>query len=483
MSPSQHPSRRRFLGQAAAGAALLACGSRRAHAAPGEQLSIGVIGMGWRGGELAKTFNALPGVRLAALCDVDRARLDEAGALYPGATRYSDHRELLADGSIDAVAIATCNHWHCLAAIEACQAGKHVYVEKPLGHDLWEQRQMIAAARKHDRIAQIGTQQRSDPMQAEIKRFLHEEQGIGALTGAVACRYGARKAIGKRATPLTPPATVDYDRWLGPAHDRPIYRDQLHYDWHWDWNTGNGEMSNWGVHLLDDVRNTVLGDQPLPRSVAAVGGRAVWDDAGQTPNVHATLFETDTIPVVGVVSNLEPVGGRRGRLREAGVDTGYVVYGEGGRYEGRRGGGKAFDTDGKLIREFSGNGGMPTHCANFVTAVRAGDASLLNADVECGHYSTAWCHLANAAVVAGAPGDEGPNPTSLSQDPHWRRVVGVLENDLAKRGVAFDTPVFRVSPRLAVEAERERFASGAPRAANGHLEHHGRDGYRVPEIT
>ena len=266
--------RRFFLQQSAAvGAALLV---KPVHArGVNEKLNLGFIGTGGRGNVLLKNFKALPDVRIAALCDADEQHLNETAKEYPGAKKYGDLRKLLDDKDIDAVVIATCNHWHALAAIWACQAGKDVYVEKPLSHNHWEGQQLVNAARKLDRIVQLGTQQRSDPMQAELKEYPARRQESWARSSTRRCAASDRaQPIGKRSTPLEIPKTVNYDLWLGPAKDQPIYRDKLHYDWHWDWNTGNGEMGNWGVHVLDDAVNVVLLDQcPFPKRLPAAGGR------------------------------------------------------------------------------------------------------------------------------------------------------------------------------------------------------------------
>src|SRR6476661_4675710 len=218
--------RRSFLQHSAVvgGAALLA----RPVFARGvnEKLNIGFIGLGGRSKELLPQFTKLSDVRIAALCDVDEERLNLAAAEHKGAKKYGDLRKLYDDQDIDAVVIAVCNHWHVLAAIWACRAGKDVYVEKPLAHNHWEGQQLVKTARKLDRIVQIGTQQRSDPMQSELKQFLHEDKKLGAIKYAQVCRFGAREPIGKRSTPLDPPKTVNYDLWLGPARELPIYRDK-----------------------------------------------------------------------------------------------------------------------------------------------------------------------------------------------------------------------------------------------------------------
>ena len=302
----RHLNRRDFLRSSLAVGAVAALPSTTLLArSANETINVGFISCGGRANELLGVFQKIDGVSIAGLCDPDQERLERTLKRVPQAKTWTDPRGLLDDKNIDAVVIATCNHWHCLAAIWAMQAGKDVYVEKPLSHTQWEGRQTVNAARKYDRICQIGTQQRSDPMQAEIKKFLHEEKTLGEILAARVNRYGVRAPIGKRDTPLPIPSSVDYNLWLGPAEEKPIYRDKLQYDWHWDWNTGSGEMGNWGVHVLDDCRNNVFLDQvKLPQRVLGGGGRVVWNDAGETPNVHFVYFDTGKIPVVIGLANI-----------------------------------------------------------------------------------------------------------------------------------------------------------------------------------
>ena len=251
------------------GVALAAPGRLLRAANANDEITIGFISCGDRANNLMRSFEKIEGVTVGGLCDPDQERLGRASKRFPKARTWTDLRELLEDDGIDAVVISTCNHWHCLAAIWAMQAGKDVYVEKPLSHSQWEGEQTVAAARKLGRICQVGTQQRSDPMQAEIKRFLHEKQALGPILSARVNRIGLRSSIGKRETPLGISKDVAYDLWLGPAEDQPIYRNKLQYDWHWDWTTGSGEMGNWGVHVLDDVRNVVFQDSvALPRRIS-----------------------------------------------------------------------------------------------------------------------------------------------------------------------------------------------------------------------
>jgi hypothetical protein len=254
--------RRKFLRQSAGIGVALAASRLRAKSLD-EKLNLGFIGLGGRGNELLGLFERLPEVRIAALCDPDQKHLSQAAEKHADANTFADLRQLLDDRDIDAVVIATCNHWHALAAIWACQSGKDVYVEKPLAHNHWEAQQVVRAARKYNRIVQIGMQQRSDPLQEEVKEFLHDQKALGAIEYVQVCRFGERAPIGKRTTPLQPPESLDYNLWLGPAGDQPIYRDKLHYDWHWDWNTGNGEMGNCGVHsACRAVRRCIRGRLP-----------------------------------------------------------------------------------------------------------------------------------------------------------------------------------------------------------------------------
>jgi predicted dehydrogenase len=364
------------------------------------------------------------------------------------------------------------------------QAGKDVYVEKPLSHSQWEGQQTVAAAAKYKKICQVGTQQRSDPMQAEIKKFLHEDKGLGEILAARVNRYGVRAPIGKRATPLEVPSSIDYNLWLGPAQEQPIYRDNLHYDWHWDWNTGSGEMGNWGVHVLDDCRNIVFRDSvKLPKRICGGGGRVIWDDAGNTPNVHFVYFDTGSIPVVIGLANITAGPNAKGSPPHPGPGSGYVVYCEGGRYEGQRGRGAAFDRAGKQIKAFRGNNGDRLHQQNFIDAVRAENPSLLNTEVEVGHYSTGWCNLANVAYrVAGAFSREQVEQVARETE-QWMPVVAGLEEALQAHGVKMSDGGVKISTMLEVDVETETFIGDNAEAANQHLKRQYRAPFIVPELA
>ncbi|OYP38407.1 Gfo/Idh/MocA family protein [Rhodopirellula sp. MGV] len=479
-------NRRRFVGTslaAAAGVALTtSLPARKSWAAnANDEINLGFISCGGRSQDLMGQFSKVEGINVAGLCDVDEKRLGAAQRRFPKAQGWTDLRELIASESIDAVVVATCNHWHCLAAIWAMEAGKDVYVEKPLSHSQWEGKQTVAAARKYNRICQLGTQQRSDPMQAEIKKFLHEEKALGEIKAARVNRYGVRGAIGKRDTPLSIDKNVAYDLWLGPAADEPLYRNSLHYDWHWDWNTGSGEMGNWGVHVLDDCRNNIFQDSvALPKRILGGGGRVVYNDAGETPNVHFAYFDTGSIPVVIGLSNLPAAPGAKGSPANPGPSSGYMAYCEGGRFEGQRGRAVAFDNDGKKIREFRGSGDV-RHQQNFIDALRAGDRSILNAEIEVGNDSTGWCNLANIAFQAG----QAYEPATANQVdlPQWKELLGEMESHLGAHGLKLTDNEIKLSPMLELDPETEQFVGTDAELANPLLKRQYRPGYEVPELA
>lgn len=453
------------------------------------EIGIGVIGVGGRGNALAQGFESADGANVVAVADPDAKRAGEASKRYD-AKAYADMRELLEDPNVDAVAIATCNHWHCLAAIWAMEAGKDVYVEKPLSHSQWEGRQVVNAARKYNKIVQLGTQQRSDPMQAEVKKFLHEDQALGKVLYAQANRLGPRASIGKRETPLPIPKEIDYDTWLGPAQDEPLFRNSFHYDWHWDWNTGSGEMGNWGVHVLDDVRNVAYQDSvTTPKRILSCGGRLAWNDAGDSPNVHYVYFDTGTFPTIIALSNLNKSPEKRGGWDSkanrpmTGPGSGYVVACEGGYYLGQRGSGKAVDKDGKEIRKFKGGDINGLHKKNFIEAIKSRDHSHLNAEVETGHDSTGWCNLANVASrVGGAFNGEDARSIAPDFEP-WHMLLENMRTNLKPFGITLNSKEIKMSPILTHNPKTEQFEGDHAFGANELLKRKYRKGYEVPEIS
>ncbi|MBU4270413.1 MAG: Gfo/Idh/MocA family oxidoreductase [Planctomycetes bacterium] len=252
------------------------------------EIRIAVVGCGVRGGVHINLFGRRQGVRIVAVCDPDRQRLQAAAESVekkfgnkPEAV--ADVRRLMDRKDFDVLSVATLQYWHSLPVIWACQTGRHVYVEKPLAHFIWEGRQMVNAARKYDRLVEVGLQSRSRDTDRQADEYIKSGQ-LGKIQYIVCFANKARTSIGKRSTPLPIPETLDYDLWCGPARKGPIYRDRIQYDCSFTWNMGDGESCNQGVHEIDIARR-LLGETGLPRRVMSVGGRFVFNDAGDVPEV------------------------------------------------------------------------------------------------------------------------------------------------------------------------------------------------------
>jgi predicted dehydrogenase len=362
-------------------------------------IRIAVIGLGNKGGGHIKGIAKMAGVRIAGVCDVDPKRLEQKGRPYidKGAFATTDAREILDRKDIDAVVIATCDHWHALLAVWACQSGKDVYVEKPVSHNILEGRKMVAAAKKYGRIMQAGLQYRSDEGLAEAAEYIQSGK-LGKLLQARVPWFEFRPGIG-RMNPYTPD-WLDYDLYCGPGELKPLRRKKLHYDWHWLWNTGTGDLGNSSVHAFDICR-MMMGYDSLPPRAICVGGRFGVDDVGETPNTQLTLLDYEA-PIVIENRNLGNRKGSRNLDHVRGVREGIILTCEGGYFAGLRAGGWVYDNDGKKIKQFVGGGGGE-HMANFIEAVRKRDASILKAPIEEGHISSACCHLGNISYRLGSP--------------------------------------------------------------------------------
>ena len=447
------------------------------------RVRVGVIGLGWRGEVLAQQFSNTPGVEVVWLCDPDTDLIDKLKKQFPNAKSSQDMRKLLEDPEVDAVAIGTCTHWHALATVWACQAGKDVYVEKPVSHNVWEGRKMVEAARKYNRIVQGGTQQRSDPFQQQIKEYLDAGE-LGEIKYVRCNHYSRRDSIGKTPEPVNPPASVDYDLWLGPAAEEPIMRPRFHYDWHWIWNTGNGEMGNWGAHIIDDARNVVYRDKvTLPRKVLAGGGRLGWNDAGETPNTHFVCMDTGSVPLVMEIRNLPRSKGQNANDVYERRRTGafLIIECENGYYAGARGGGSAHDQEGNVLKRFSGNGGAG-HVQNFITAVRDRKSENLMAEIEQNHYSAAWCHLANVSLRLGTEDGLEAAKAQLGGFEPWQEIIRDLPAHLEANEITLKPGDLRVGKMLELDVARETLTgdSATPEGL-ALLTREYRKGFEVPD--
>src|SRR5690349_1731348 len=297
-----------------------------------DRINVAVIGVRGRGRDHITSYAQLPEARIAGICDIDQAQIERAVAFtdkltgYKPQKTYQDIRKLLEDKEIDAVSIATCNHWHALATIWACQAGKDVYVEKPASHNIFEGRKMVEAARKYNRMVQAGMQSRTIAHKIQAIQLLRDG-AIGKVYLAKGLCFKRRKSIGH--SPDGPvPAGVDYNTWLGPAPMRPFNPNRFHYNWHWFWDTGNGDIGNQGVHEMDIAR-WGLGKTTLPKRVIATGGKFVYDDDQETPNTELATFEYDDVQIVFEVRGLL-TNGEGGIDFDGGNYIGNIFYGSDG---------------------------------------------------------------------------------------------------------------------------------------------------------
>jgi len=453
---------------------------------PNNQLRIGVIGLNGRGKAHLESFSKVDGAQVVALSDCDLDILGKAADSFEReherkVETFQDYRRLLERDDIDAISIATPNHWHALMAIDAIQAGKHVYVEKPVCHTLWEGRQLVKAARKQDRLVAAGFQNRSDVGLDAAFAWLREGH-LGEMKMARGLCYRNRASIGRRDTALTPPASVDYDLCLGPAADLPMFRPQFHYDWHWIWNTGNGDMGNQGPHEMDVLR-WALGDPGHPQSVMSFGGRFGWNDASETPNTQFASFDFGTgVPVVFEVRDMRLTPTSKERASFKGRSGGVILTYEGGEFRGGRGGGSIY-VDGVETKKFKGDKGV-THFANFCEAVRNNDLSSLRSPVESAYYSSSLSHLANLSLATGGAVSAASLSENLASDALATEAAGRMSEHLQAWDVDLEKTPWTLGSSLDFDPEAERFVGGDQRqVANKFLHREDRPKWTVPEIA
>lgn len=388
----------------AVGAAMLARTSRTFAAdanAPSNRVRVGVVGVSrtpkggeGRGTHLAHTLTTLSGVEVAYVCDVDSIHLGKAvesvGKKQGTAPKgEKDFRKILDDKSIDAIVIATPDHWHAPAAILACAAGKQVYVEKPCCQNPHEGELLVAAARKHDRVVQQGTQRRSWPGVIEAVAKLHEG-AIGRVIEAKTWYYNNRPSIG-HGTQVDVPSTLDWDMWQGPAPRRPFRSNYVHYNWHWFWHWGTGEAGNNAVHFLDVARWGLGVDRPI--RVTSGGGKYRYDDDQETPDTQNISLDFDGRKTI--------TWENRSWAAQTPLDPQYDIafYGEKGSLLVKEGGYTIYDLKGKELSKANHEKGDAIHLQNFITAVRGGGKP--SAEIAEGVSSVMLCHLGNIAYRTG----------------------------------------------------------------------------------
>lgn len=391
-----------------------------------DRINAAVLGLNGRGKSHIKSLMVQDNVQITTLCDPDMNILKKRQKTFKetynkDVALEQDLRKVMDDKDIDVVSIATCNHWHALATIWACQAGKDVYVEKPGSHNIWEGRRMVEAAQKYDRIVQHGVQLRSSPAVNEAIQLIRDGY-IGNVYMARGLVFRWRGDIGDKGfSPV--PEGVDYDLWTGPAPMRPFTKNLVHYNWHWHWDYGNGDVGNQGIHETDLCMWGL--DVGLPSKITSMGGKFLWDDAKETPEVLTSIYkypEEDKI----IQFEVRPWCTNT----EEGAMVGNIFYGDKGiivvdgydkykSYMGKdRTPGQSGDDGAKSGTEMDrGDGGTDGHFKNFIAAVRAHDKTILNGPVETAHLSSGLAHLGNIAYRLDRVLTFNPKSETFVNDP------------------------------------------------------------------
>jgi len=473
----------------------IACGRSSRIIGANDTINVAVIGVRGHGTTHIYAYKNEPNVNIIALCDVDEfylnEQLNELKKENIHARGYKDLRKLYEDKDIDAVSVVTPNHWHSLATVWACQAGKHVCVEKPVSHSIWEGRKMVEAARRYDRMVQADLDSRSNFAYNLAFDYMHREMGKILLVRIV--NYKRRKSIGKLFGPGTIPATVDYNLWTGPRPITPLRRKNLHYDWHWQWETGNSEVGNNGPHQLDICR-WGLRKNSLPRSVFSFGGRYGYVDDGETPNTHIVLYDYDGIPVIYDSRGL-------GENPETDNMDGITIYTATGEkikhpYQGTANcsiaficekgylyGTTLYDNDGNKIKDFQDDlekEGIIRKGpqANFIHALRTGKQDDLKTDIEEGHISTSLCHMGNISYQTGEQHPVDELVAIIKNDPYLYQVYLDMVEHLQKHGIDLTKEQIIIGKKLTMDSKTESFTGENSAVANLFI----KDAYREPFV-
>jgi len=397
-----------------------------------DRINAAVLGINGRGKSHIKSLMVQDNVQVTTLCDPDMNLLKERRKSFKetynkDVALEQDLRRVIDNKDIDVISIATCNHWHALATIWACQAGKDVYVEKPGSHNIWEGRKMVEAAQKYDRIVQHGVQLRSSPAVQEAIQLMREGY-IGKVYMARGLVFRWRGDIGDQGFSSVPDG-IDYDLWTGPAQKRPFSKNLVHYNWHWHWDYGNGDVGNQGIHETDLCMWGL--DVGLPSQITSMGGKFLWDDCKEVPEVLTSVYK---YPDEGKIIQFEVRPWCTNT--EEGATVGNIFYGDKGilvvdgydkynTYLGKnREPGKSGSDGGKSADGMDrGAGGTDGHFANFIEAVRKHDKSILNGPVESAHLSSGLAHLGNIAYKLERVLNFNPASETFVNDPEADKML------------------------------------------------------------
>ncbi len=451
----------------------------RARGANGD-IRVAVVGIRSQGSNHIKWFGAIPGVRVVAICDADRSFLEREAKKFTDrgekVDTYMDYRKLLEDKNIDAVITATPNHWHALVTVWACQAGKDVYVEKPVCHNIWEGRRMVEAAREYNRIVQSGTQRRSDEGLREAIEYV-KQGNLGAIKLVRGLVYVRRDSIGKVDGPQLVPESVDYNLWCGPSPMLPLTRKSLHYDWHWVWPTGDGDFGNNGIHYIDVCR-WVVGKNELPPRVLSFGGRFGYVDDGVTPNTLVVFLDYKPVPILFEVRGLPREKGEKAMDDYRGIRDGVVIHCENGYLAG----GWAYDNGGNRIKQFKLTEGAGHH-ENFIKAVRSRKVGDLNADVLEGHLSSALCHMGNISYRLGQTASRAEIAERIGENRDLAEAFERVQDHLLLNGVDVKLTPRVLGSWLTMDPQAERFTGEFAEEANKLVRGTYREPFVVPEAV
>ncbi|MBM3992765.1 MAG: Gfo/Idh/MocA family oxidoreductase [Planctomycetes bacterium] len=445
-----------------------------------ERINVAVIGVRSRGRDHITGLAGRHNCVVTHVCDVDTAVVGGAVELArqrqgSAPTVVQDLRRIMENRDIHAVSIATPNHWHALAGIWAMQNGKHVYVEKPVSHNVWEGRRLVEASRHYDKICQAGTQIRSEPNIREAIEFLRSG-GLGRCSVARGLCYKRRNTIGRVNGPQQAPRTMDYNLWCGPASNAAPRRNNpafgpVHYDWHWIWEYGNGDLGNQGIHQMD-VARWGLGKSELSRSVMSLGGRFGYVDDGETPNTQVGLFDYGDCELIFEVRGLFPMGDYR--TAQVGnvfhCANGYLVM---TNYSTAT----AFDNNNNVVRRFNSNR-RGDHYGNFVAAIRSGRRQDLQGEILEGHISSALCHIVNVSHRLGRTVAFSRRDGILGEHREGNETLNRMIDHLRAREVNLDQAMLTVGRRLTLDVRAETFGNDAE--ANRLLTREYREGFVVP---
>ncbi len=483
-------TRRSFLKKTAAaslGAAFVIGGTKASGRVIGanDKIRIGVAGIKGQGGFHIHNYMR-DDVEITYLIDVDSRQFDgrvknikETAGNTPKCV--ADVREALDDKNLDAISIATPNHWHSLMAIWGCQAGKHVYVEKPCSHNVWEGRKLIEAADKYGVVVQHGTQQRSDQGRTnEMAALRSGKYGEVLVAKGYCCK--PRWNIGYKPN-KQPPKELDYNLWLGPAPDQPYHENLVHYNWHWFWDFGNGDMGNQGVHQTDVALWGLGKDNTLPNSVWSLGCRWVnspdHKDQGETPNMLMSVFDFGGPLVVFETRGLvvkQPKGATKKFPFK--VDNEFYTT------EGVVIRGTFYPKGDKKPEKIRFDGPKVTPggpFGSFIATVRGGKAKDVNAPVDKGHYASAICHLGNVSYRLGKETPFSRKPKYLGDNERVIETLEMVKENLSGVGVKLDQTEYCLGPLLKIDTKTEKFVGENAVAANKLLTREYRKGFVVPE--